>query len=164
MKPGVNEVGYSFTGLVSRDIWINGTRKQTYAEPNAYTVAPLHANLNGSTYTTQGSYPKLTSVSLLFYATARRLPEPPPEVPTSPTEGGPPRATGGNPENDYYNPFNWKYLINAGSADGGSGVYPVGSQTTQMQAVMLFNFSGLSNGVAYATPVFWIKVKGASFR
>lgn len=157
VTPGKNEVGYSFTGLVSRDIWIKDTHKLTYIEPNAYTVAPLHATVNGSTYTTQGSYPRLTGVSVLFYATARRLPEPP--APTPPA-----RATGGNPENDYYNPFNWKYLINAGPAYGGSADYPVGSQTTQMRAVMLFNFSGLSNGVASASPFFWIKVKGASFK
>ncbi|OJV03046.1 MAG: hypothetical protein BGO12_03475 [Verrucomicrobia bacterium 61-8] len=157
VTPGVNEVGYSFTGLAARDIWINGTRRQLYAEPNAYTVAPLHATVNGSTYTTQGSYPRLTGVSVLFYATARRLPVPP--APTPPA-----RATGGNPENDYYNPFNWQYLINAGTAYGGSGDYPVGSQTTQMRAVMLFNFAGLASGAVPAAPFFWIKVKGESFK
>lgn len=162
VKPGVNEVGYSYTGLASRDIWINGSHKQTYMEPNAYTVAPLHATVNGSTYTSQGSYPKLTGVSVLFYATARRLPVPPTPVPAAPNP--PARATGSNPENDYYNPFKWQYLINAGSAYGGSPDYPVGSQTTEMRAVMLFNFSGLANGVVSAAPFFWIKVKGASFQ
>lgn len=157
VTPGANEVGYSFTGLASRDIWINGTRRQTYAEPNAYTVAPLHATVNGSTYTTQGSYPRLTGVSVLFYATARRLPVPPAPAP-------PARAAGGNPENDYYNPFKWQYLINAGPTYGGSGDYPVGSQTTQMRAVMLFNFAGLASGVVPAAPFFWIKVKGESFK
>jgi hypothetical protein len=160
--PGMNDIGYSYTGLSSRDIWINGSRRTGYNEPNAYTVTPLHATLNNRDYTTQGCYPKLNQVSVVFYATQRRLPVPPTPVPASPNP--PARAVAPNPENDYYNPFNWQYLINSGTTYGGSAAYPVGNQTTQMKAVMLFDFTGINNGVNVATPFFWIRVHGPSFR
>lgn len=161
--PGNNELGYSFTGLSSRDIWINGNRKSDYKEPNSYTVSPLRATLNGKTYVTQGTYPKLSEVALMFYATQRRLPVPPTPVPASPNP--PARAVApATTENDYYNPFNWQYLINPGPAFGGSANYPVGSQTTQMRAVMLFNFTGLTTGALSGSPFFWVRVVGPGFR
>ncbi|MDX2081880.1 MAG: Verru_Chthon cassette protein A [Terrimicrobiaceae bacterium] len=154
VQPGQNEVGYSFTGLAARDIWLNNTRRSQYIEPNAYTVAPLRTSVNGSDYTSVGAYPRLEEVAVMFYATARRLPVPP-------AASAPQRST---PENNYFNPFNWQYLINPGPAHGGSADYPIASQTTEMRAVMLFDFTALSSGVTSASPVFWIRVNGQPFR
>ena len=44
-----------------------------------------------------------------------------------------------------------------------TGVYPVSTQTTQMQAIMLFNFAQLRDGINNCPlPDFWIRVDGGS--
>ncbi|XHR28893.1 MAG: Verru_Chthon cassette protein A [Chthoniobacteraceae bacterium] len=161
---GKNELGYSYTGLSARSIWISGANNGNYYEPNSFTVTPLRADFNGKTYVTEGAYPTLDQVSLVFYATDRNEPAAPGSTGTNAN------GTYINPNRDgsaasIANPANWVNLINV-TGTGGNPAAPAGMkvscQTTSMRAVMLFHFSGLSQVLSYA-PVFWIKVTGSPF-
>lgn len=151
---------YSFTGVTFRASTIGSSTSGNYSEPNAFAVSPLRVPLNGATHVTQGAYPRLDEVAVMFYATQRVEPIPP-------TEG-----------NDRPNPFKWRNMINPGGSptqapygtdlyDNGTPGDPsddTGSRTTEMRAVMIFDFSNMKPGVMSYSPVFWIKVKGPSFR
>ncbi|MBE7159469.1 MAG: hypothetical protein INR62_13735, partial [Rhodospirillales bacterium] len=150
---------YSYTGVQTARGLLNNT-VGGHAEPNAYSVVPLHVSLNGGPYyTTEGAFPSLKEVSLVFYATERNPATPPTEVLGS--DGRP------TPTTDYHDPRNWRNLITCGSTQDKS-------QTKTMQAVMLLSFSGMapgvysSRGITYFSPVFWVKVtragSGGSFR
>jgi len=155
---GKNELGYSYTGLAARTMWISSFNVATYYEPNAFTVTPLRADFNGKTYVTEGAYPTLDQVSLMFYATGRNEPIPPGDSENK----NPIRDTSPGTIADA---TKWMNLINV-TGTGGSPVAPVSvpvrCQTTSMRAVMMFHFSGLSQ-VPYYAPVFWMKVTGTPF-
>ncbi len=155
--PDLNRgVVYSYTGLAWRwGRFTNGpsgnyTSGRVYGggpEPNAFATVPLRASLNGNTYETLGAFPRLEEVVVMFYATERREPEPPTE-----------------PEHTR-NPYQWKHLINPGPAFGGidQAEYPVGSQTTEMRAVVLLDLANMMPGIDHFGPTFWMKVSGGSF-
>lgn len=156
----LNNLSYSFTGAKAQ-VSDGATATYPYAEANAGVVTPLRVNFRGTTITTQGSFPALKEVALVFYATQRREPV---------LKAGGPAAPADAVAHYTRNPFNWNYLINPGAANGGLNavpmnpgdpVYPTGAQTTQMRAVMMFNFQSQSPGVPQA-PFFWIKVTGGS--
>lgn len=157
-------LAYSYTGVTFRHSAVGTATQNDYREPNAFTVSPLRVTLNGATHVTQGAYPTLDEVAVMFYATQRLEPVAP--NPGTPTDAANEDAS------------KWKNLINPGgnatTAPYGSDTYDngtpgdtsddVGSRTTQMQAVMLFDFAKMKPGVLNYTPVFWIKVTGGSFQ
>lgn len=148
---------YSYTGTraqVSRVAGGLSGATYPYTEANAGVVTPLRVDFEGTTFTTQGSFPALKEVGLVFFATQRREPT---------LKAGAPAAPADAVAHYTRNPFRWDYLINPGPANGGvaAAVYPTGAQTTQMRAVMMFNFQSQSPGISQA-PFFWIKVTGGS--
>lgn len=148
---------YSYTGVAFRRVTFGTTSRSDYKEPNAYTVSPLRVSLNGHTHVSQGAYPALDEVAVMFYATQR----------LEPVLTGTART----------NPFHWRNMINPGGTttlapygtneyDNGTPSDPtddVGSRTTEMRAIMFFDFSKMLPGVMNYSPVFWIKVRGGSF-
>lgn len=181
---------YSYTGASFRYGRINGVEIGTgadYVEPNAKAVTPLNVSFRGSEFLTQGAFPTLEEVAVMFYATSRGAtgdptkyePKPPDNSGLAPTDPG---------YKDPTNPFNWSNLINSNSsnteaivdpvtgttgytngtpkanaADTTSVLDDVGARTTEMRAVMLFDFTNLVQGAHRFAPVFWIKVTGGSF-
>ena len=149
---------YTYTGIrTSSGRLNNGTAPAAYAEPNAYSVVPLHVPLNGSTYTTEGAFPALKEACLVFYATQRDEPKGP-VVPNPPPVPLPSNLVAGDPRN-------WTNLILNDNGTGSAATNQ--SRTKQMQAVMLLSFSGMNPGVwswrgqTYFSPVFWVKVSRA---
>lgn len=197
-------VFYSFTGQNIRNA----------AERNAYTVPPLRltaadvtsltgaaggSNFNGSplpnavkagkaaAYVTQGSFPSLKEVAMVFIATGRYLP----------VYRGEMTATGPKVPSTVGDPFYWANLINPGPGYGGiqgnsalagaipdgdypttgskytstfkngdvntvGASYPIGCRTTSIQAFMVFDFTGLRDGINVDPyPNIWIRLDNA---
>ncbi len=102
-------------------------------EPQAYSVVPIRTDFGTLGL---GCFPRLREAALVFFATAR----------TEPVFTGTPGH-----END---PRLWTNLIDVAAGN---------AQTTQMKAVLLFDFiSGLGPSIGQ-TPTFWIKIRQGSF-
>lgn len=129
------------------------------SEPNGCTVTPMRitpSTATGSftgadqfvnqtgTYITQGAYPTLREVGIMFYATSRN-------EPSWPISGG---GTSNNPAD----------LIKADgnripfAGEWGNLIDTTHSRTTNIQAVMLLNFGQMNPNVESYQPVFWVKV------
>ena len=146
---------YSFTPISFRST-AGSVSSNNYREPNAFRAVPLRVTRAGADIQTAGNYPVLREATLLLYATSRRLPEPLPSsdpgfIPHPPSPADTAKA--------YWNPFNWKNLINTGASPD----YPVGSQTTTFRAVLLLNFTGDATKSSQTGQTVWLRTTGNSF-
>lgn len=155
-----NNLLYSFTPVSFRGL---GTTTGNYRESNAFRAVPLRITVGGTPIQTVGTYPVLREATLLFIATERQEPE---RIATTDPLFRP--AIGG--ENPYWNPFNWRNLINVNqTADGpASADYPAalggtGARTTQMQAILLLTFANDGTHSSRWGADVWLRTTGGSF-
>jgi len=143
-----------------------------YNESGAYSPIPLKINLGSGEVTTLSEFPLLREAALVFYATARDIPEKPVIPAALQPVSGEPHADAVAKKQKINailaNPYNWKNLINL-SATGYENATPgvtlddIGARTTQMRAFLALDFSPVRGSTRNNQPVFWVKLRGASF-